>query len=333
MPSTSMQALVFDGPAEDATRTRVAVLPTPAPGPGQVLIRVSHAGVNFKDVMMRRGDRGYVGSWPVVPGLEVAGSIAAVGEGVDGFEAGDRVVALTNTGGLAEYAVARGDLTARVPEGVPSAVAAVVPGVWSTAQLLLHEAARARRGDIIVVHSASGAVGAAVAALARRIPDVTLLGVVGSPARLDGARRIGYEDAFVRDDRLAEMIRARLDGRGADIVLDPQGTGWLDADLKVLSPTGRIVLFGNASGHEFRPLPTSALYAANASVGGFSVAALSASAPRLVKSAIETVLDLIVDGVLAPDPSVTTGLERAAGLQQRLADGVADAKHVIAIAD
>ena len=163
MITSTMLALTFDGPATDISRTGVAAVATPTPGPGEVLIRVTHAGINFKDVMMRRDDPGYVPVWPVIPGLEVAGAIEQRGDGVDNLEIGMRVAALTNTGGLAEYVVARESLTTRIPDGVPSEVAAVVPGVWATAWLLLHEAARVRDGDTILVHSASGAVGTAIA--------------------------------------------------------------------------------------------------------------------------------------------------------------------------
>jgi len=331
MITSTMRALTFHGPATDTSRTGVAVVATPAPGPGEVLIRVTHAGINFKDVMMRRGDPGYVPVWPVIPGLEVAGVIEQRGDRVDDLKIGMRVAALTNIGGLAEYVVASGALTARIPDRVPSEVAAVAPGVWATAWLLVHEAARVRDGDTILVHSASGAVGTAIAALAGAIPDTTLIGVVGTASRLEDARRAGYRHVFVRDGHLVDAVLARLGGSGVDIVLDPQGTAWLDADLRMLAPAGRVVLFGNASGAPLDPLPTGRLYAANAAVGGFSIAALSATAPRRVQRAMDTVLHRVAEGSLTPDLTVTQGLDQAAALQQQLADGTANTKHVIRI--
>lgn len=329
MSTLTMQALLFDGPAADASRTRVGVVPVPAPGPGEVLIRVTHAGINFKDVMMRRGDPGYVPAWPVVPGLEVTGEIVRVGDTVQDLVAGTRVAALTNTGGLAEYVVAREVLTVRVPDGVPPEIAAVVPGVWSTAWLLLHEAARVRAGDAILAHSASGAVGTAIAALAATVAKTTLIGVVGSASRVDEAKLAGYPHVFVRDEHLVEAIRSTAGDRGVDIVLDPQGTAWLDADLRVLAPAGRIVLFGNASGAPLDPVGTARLYAANGAVGGFSIASLSETAPALVQRAMDAVFDLVVGRRIAPRTTVTQGLSQASMLQQSLVDGTANAKHVI----
>ncbi|KFF58391.1 hypothetical protein JF66_18910 [Cryobacterium sp. MLB-32] len=303
----------------------------PAPGPGEVLIRVTHAGINFKDVMMRRGDPAYSSVWPVIPGLEVAGVIEQVGDRVDNLEIGIRVVALTNTGGLAEYVVADEALTVGIPDGVASEVAAVVPGVWATAWLLLNEAARVRDGDTILVHSASGAVGTAIAALAGAIPRTTLVGVVGAASRLEDAKAAGYQHAFVRDDHLVDGVLTKLGGTGVDIVLDPQGTAWLDADLHMLAPHGRVVLFGNASGTPLDSIATAQLSASNAAVGGFSIAALSAAAPKLVQRAMKAVLRRIADGSLTPESTSTAGLDQAAALQQQLANGGAKTKHVIEI--
>ncbi|MET4705970.1 zinc-binding dehydrogenase [Frigoribacterium sp. UYMn621] len=328
MIASTMRALTFDGPAVDTSRTRVTEVPTPAPGPGEVLIRGTHAGINFKDVMMRRGDPGYVPVWPAVPGLEVAGVIEQLGSDVHDLTVGMRVAALTNIGGLADYVVANEALTVRVPEGVPSAVAAVVPGVWATAWLLLHEAARIRGGDTILVHSASGAVGTALAALTEAIPDTTLIGVVGSTSRLEEAKRAGYPQVFVRNDQLVDNILARIGSNGVNIVLDPQGTTWLDADLRMLAPAGRVVLFGNASGAPLNPVLTGRLYTANAAVGGFSIAALSATAPLRVRRAMDAVFNLIAEGALIPSLTVTPGLDQAAALQQQLADGVVPHKVV-----
>jgi NADPH2:quinone reductase len=106
-----MRALIFDRPAPDTAATRVSEWAIPQPGPGEVTIRVTHAGVNFKDVMARPGDPGYVTSWPFVPGLEVGGLVHNIGGEVSGLAPGQRVASLTGQGGLAEFAVADARLT------------------------------------------------------------------------------------------------------------------------------------------------------------------------------------------------------------------------------
>ncbi|HEY3559557.1 MAG TPA: zinc-binding alcohol dehydrogenase family protein [Kribbella sp.] len=333
MNRSAMRALIFDGPAADTSRSTISEIPVPTPGTSQITIDVEYAGVNFKDVMSRRGDPGYVDSWPYVPGLEVAGRVLALGNGVQGFRVGDRVLALTNAGGLAEVALAEAQLTAAVPHGVDLADAAMVPGVLTTAELLLYDLARVRTGDAIVVHSASGAVGAAIAQLSRLHGEIDLIGAVGAANRAEAAERVGYKTVVVRGPGLADHVRRHRDGRGVDVVLDSQGTRWLEEDLRMLAPTGRIILFGNAAGDGLDPLPpTGALFGANASVGGFSLAALSSADPQRVAAAMSRVLRHLAEGALTLDPTVVTGLAAAIEAQERLATGTGAGKYVVRVA-
>ena len=325
------RAVVFDRPADDASATRVATIQRPAPGPGQVLVEVAFAGINFKDVMARRGDAGYVDAWPFIPGLEVAGSVASCGPGVDEFTVGQQVVALTNEGGLAEAAIAETSLVVPRPPGLEPAIAAVTPGALTTAELLVHDYARVRAGDTVVVSSASGAVGVAIALLARSLGDVALIGVVGAHERRAAAERAGFDHVAVRGPSLVHTVRD-LAPRGADVVLDPQGTAWLETDVAMLRPAGRVVLFGNAGGGALAALPPAGeLYAGNTAIGGFSLKALSATEPERIRGAMTRVMDRLAAGSLAVDPIVLEGLSAAAAAQQRLADGTGAGKYVIKV--
>ena len=328
-----MRALVFDRPAPDTRATRVASLPVPRPGPGTVSIDVRYAGVNFKDVMARRGDAGYAPHWPLVPGVEVAGTVRAVGPGVESTAVGREVVALTNAGGLAEVAVADAALTVPVPPGLDLRRAAAAPGAPTSAALLLDALGRVRAGDTVLVHSAAGAVGQAVAQTARRRGVRCLVGAVGSPARVEAALRAGYDEVVVRTDDLVAAVRARVPD-GVDLVLDPQGTAVLARDLDVLAPTGRVVVFGNAGGTPLAALPPlGRLFAGNAAIGAFSLEALSRTAPRLVAAALAGVLDDLVDGRLDLPVTDVAGLDRAADAQQALAEGAGAGKYVVAVRD
>jgi NADPH2:quinone reductase len=327
----TMRALAFTRPAPDTGATEVIAVPVPEPGSGQVAIDVARAGINFKDVMSRRGDPGYAPSWPFVPGAEVSGTVRALGPGVTHLRPGQAVVALTNQGGLAEVALADAELTVPVPAGLDLTLAAAAPAAPTTAELLLRRA-RVRPGDAVLVHSASGAVGRAVAQLAGLIGGVELVAAVGSASRTAPARAAGYHHVVVRGADLARDVRTVLGGRGVDVVLDPQGTAFLEPDLAVLAPAGLVVLFGDAGGGGLGPLPaTGALYGANASVGGFSLAALSASAPGEVVAAMTTVLGHLGAGRLTVDVTEVPALEHAAAAQQALADGTGAGKYVVTV--
>ena len=217
-----MRALVFERPAIDSRASHVTEVAVPEPEPGMVSIDVHYAGVNFKDVMARRGDPGYVSSWPFVPGLEVAGTVRALGADGGALEVGDRVTAFTDHGGLAEVAVAPTALTVRVPGGLDLERAAAAPGALATAALLVRDFGHLRSGEIVLVHSAAGAVGEAVQRLARMAGAGLVLGTVGSATRVGSAESAGYDAAFVRGPGLASAIRDRTGDRPIDLVLDPQ---------------------------------------------------------------------------------------------------------------
>lgn len=328
--SAVMRALIFDAPAPDTTDTRVGELPIPEPGPGAVSIRVTHAGVNFKDIMARRGDPGYVPDWPFVPGLEVAGFIDAVGAGVSELSVGDSVVAFTGAGGLAEVAIADARLTVQMPHGLAPERAAAGPGALLTAALLISEFGHLRPGEKLLVHSAAGAVGHAAAQLARLGGAELVLGTVGDADRADAARRGGYDTVFAREPDLGSAIRAATDGHGVDLILDPQGTTLLHVDLEVSAPGARVILFGNASGGPLDALPPlSRLMMGNVSLRGFSLAALTATDPLRVAATLRQVLDHLAAGALDLDVTIIDGLSAAAEAQQALAERRGSTKYVV----
>ena len=159
-----MRALVMTAPG-GSENSEIREIAEPRPGAGQVSVAVAYAGLNFVDVMARRGDAGYVPAWPYLPGKEVAGTVRAIGEGGAGLAVGDRVVAAPVGGGLAEVVVAEAALTVPVPPGVALRQAGAVPLGLTTAMLLLTDAGRFTAGDTVLVHSASGGIGAAIARL------------------------------------------------------------------------------------------------------------------------------------------------------------------------
>jgi NADPH2:quinone reductase len=324
-----MRALVITAPSQGSDRTGVQEIDEPRPGPGEVTIKVAYAGVNFLDVMARRGDAGYVRAWPYVPGLEVAGTVREVGAGVGDLLVGQRVAAFTPGGGLAEVALARAALTVPVPDEVSSATAAAAPLMLSTALLLLTDAARLGPGESVLVHSASGGVGGAVAQLVPALGGGLRIGTVGRPEKVVSAKESGYDVALARGDDLIEAVRAATGGSGVDVVLDPLGTSMIEVDLAVTAPGGRIVLFGSAGGGQQAPLPPAGrLIRGNVAIGGFSFSGLSASASERVAAALRRVLDLVATGRLDVAVTEVGSLADVPAVHQMLADGRGNGKYV-----
>lgn len=294
-------------------------------------IDVAHAGVNFLDVMARRGDPGYVPAWPYLPGLEVSGRVREVGSEVTGLEPGQTVAAFTRGGGLAEVAVADATLAVPVPEWVPTAAAAAAPLMLTTAYLLLTAVTRLRPGETVLMHAAGGGVGGAVAQLVPLLGGGMRIGTVGTPGKVAAALAAGWDVVLPRAAATPEQVLATA-AAGVDVVLDPLGTDMLGFDLDVAAPGARIALFGNPGGGTPEPLPPlGRLIGGNVALAGFSMSRLTAAAPDRAAAGLRQVLKLMADGSLTLDVTVVDGLAEVPACHQLLAEGRGAGKYVVAV--
>ncbi|MDR1999667.1 MAG: zinc-binding alcohol dehydrogenase family protein [Frankiaceae bacterium] len=328
-----MLALQINAPAADASTTRVVEITSPTPRPGEVSIDIAYAGVNFKDVMTRRGDPGYApDGWPLVPGFEVAGIIRALGPGVANFDVGDKVAANVLSGGLAEVVVTPANLVARVPEGLDLASAAAAPLMLSTAILMLKDAAQLRAGERVFMHSASGGVGSVAAQVARALGSGVRVGTVARPNNVESARAAGWDIILPQDGNLLNAAReASTDG--FDVILDPTGTTSLDFDLKIAAPGARVILFGNSTGASPSALPPFAsLVRGNIGLVGFSISALCQADPARVTNALAAGLMMLKDGRVRLPLTVIDSLGETPAVHDLLATRAGQGKYVTRIA-
>lgn len=293
--------------------------PTPQPGPGELLIKVTYAGINYVDLMARRGGP-YSRGLPSVPGYEVSGTVAALGVGVEGLRQGQPVAALTMHDGYAEFAVARAVLTFPL-EGTEGAVGleqgAALPAAATTAYDLLTRAARMASGESVLIHAASGGVGTAAGQIARALGARLVLGVAGSAERALFARRFGYDEVFT-PERFEEGVREATGGEGVDVALDASGEPTRSQNLPLLALFGRLVVFGNAGGNPERSILPGELLRANRAIVGYSITALTERAPQLVAASSRRVFDLAAQGRLTMPLSEVLPLEQAAEAHRRI---------------
>jgi NADPH:quinone reductase len=323
-----MRALLMTEPSSGPDRTEVGSVPEPVPTGTQVTIDVVGAGINFMDVMARRGDPGYVPAWPYIPGLEVAGTVRSVGPDVTNVAVGQRVAAFTDGGGLADVAVADAALVVPLPDEVSFLIAAAAPLMLSTALLLLTDVAHFRAGERVLMHSASGGIGSGVAQLVLALGGGLRIGSVGLPDKIADARRNGWDVALVRDEDLTEAVRDAAGG-GVDVILDPSGTSLLQLDLDLLVPGGRIALFGNPDGGQPAPLPPlSRLIGGNVALAGFSMSRLTATAPERAAAALRHIVTLLAAGSLHIPVTEVASLEDVPAAHQLLADRRGSGKYV-----
>jgi NADPH2:quinone reductase len=225
---------------------RLVDLPTPTPGPGQLRVRVVAAGVNFIDTYHRRGL--YPRPMPIRFGVEGAGVVEAVGEGVTSAKPGDRVAWALGEGAYATHAIVDAARAVPVPDGLDEKQAAGALLQGMTAEFLATSTFPLKKGDTCVVHAAAGGVGLWLCQFARRA-GATVIATVGSEEKAALAREAGADEVVLyRDADFGEVARRLTGGRGVDVVYDSVGRDTFDASLACLRPRGLMVLYGQASG-------------------------------------------------------------------------------------
>ena len=322
-----MKAIQFSAPGGPETIAE-ADIPAPAPGAGQIAIAVRFAGLNFVDVLARRGAPGYASSWPFVPGMEVGGEVSALGEGVSGFAVGDTVVAFTvDGGGLAETVVAEAGLAARVPDDLALESATTVPLTWATA-VGLTRAAHVTAADRVLVTGAGGGVGEALAAvLALRQPKAL---VGGTSTRSAATLAAGYRPA-IRDAEFAANARKAADDAPFDVVLESIGGDVSAAMTGLLAPGGRLVSYGAAAGQPDPAAPTLAeLRRNNWTTAGFSIINRARADASAVGNLIAGVFALTAEGLALPAPRVI-GWSEAVEAHIAQAENRSPGKTVVAV--
>ncbi|WP_377644308.1 quinone oxidoreductase family protein [Oryzobacter terrae] len=217
------------------------------PGVGEVLVEVAATGVNFIDVYQREGV--YPVPTPFVAGNEGAGTVVAVGAGVAGFAAGDRVAWPQDLGSAAAFTVKPTSVLVAVPDGVELEVAAAVMLQGLTAHYLVTSTHDVREGTVALVHAAAGGVGQLLVQMVRRRGG-SVVATAGGPEKCETARSLGAEHVidYRAVDDLAAAVREATGGRGVDVAYDGVGKDTFDASLASLRPRGTLALFGAASG-------------------------------------------------------------------------------------
>jgi NADPH2:quinone reductase len=327
-----MRAVVVDrpGPAETL---HVREYPEPTPGAGEVSIAVHYAGVGFVDTLFRAGVFDLPA--PFIPGIEVTGRIRALGSGVTGWDNSQPVAALLNdfgrstrAGGYAEVAVAHTSMVTALPEDADLAGVAGVLVNWVTAWIALHQMARLQVTDHVLVLGASGGLGSIACRLAALHPAHRVIGVAGSP------RRRAAVPTECTDIVLAADLEASVEhltaGRGIDVVLDPVGGQLRRQAYERLAPFGRLIILGNASGHD-PALSGDAAWLGTRQLAGLSLGGVAHLIPDQVTAAATAVIDLLHRGLLGESGPVVLPLERAAEAHQALENRTAPPKTVLAI--
>lgn len=240
--------------------------PVPQAAAGQVLIKVAFAGINRHDCGQRNRGFGPKGVTDI-PGLEVAGEVAAVGAGVTRWKVGDAVCALVNGGGYAQYCIALQEVTLPIPAGFDLKLAAGLPEALMTAWLNVFMLGRLKAGEWLLVHGGSSGVGSTAIKLAR-LAGANVAATVGNAAKRDFCLNIGAHAAinYREQDFVAEVEKITA-GHGADVILDMAGTTYAKRNLQALAMDGRVMHLSSGDAKEYS-VPLAMIMGKRAMVSG-----------------------------------------------------------------
>lgn len=241
--------------------------PKPEVKPGTVLVRNHAVGVNFADTLFRQGQYAITPQLPDTPGMESAGVIEAIGDGVTGFKPGMRVAAV-GAKAYSEYMLSRPSTVIPIPDFVSYDEAAAFPVQVLTAWHILHSADHARPGMTVLVHSAAGGVGIVAVQIAKAA-GARVIGTVSSESKAALAKEYGADDAinYATQDFSAEVMKL-TGGRGAELILDAVGKPTFQKGLACLAPMGHLVLYGRAGGAP-DPVNPFVLFQKSTKISGF----------------------------------------------------------------
>lgn len=242
-----MKALVCEayGPIDTLV---VKDIPSPAPGPKQVLIEVRAAGVNFPDALMVQGLYQVKPPLPFTPGAEIAGVVKAVGAEVRQFKAGDRVIALTSTGGFAEECVADAARTLPLPAGMDFDTGAALVLTYCTSLHGLKDCGHLQPGETLVVLGAAGGVGISAIEIGKAM-GARVIAAASSADKLALCRQVGADETIdYSSENLKDRINELTGGKGADVVYDPVGGPYTEPAVRSLAWRGRLLIIGFAAG-------------------------------------------------------------------------------------
>ncbi|MFE6736805.1 NADPH:quinone oxidoreductase family protein [Microbacterium sp. NPDC057650] len=290
----------------------------PLPGPGEVLIRVGAAGVNFVDVSQSRGVFAEGPQPPYVAGIEAAGKVVAIGEGVSGVQLGAHVIGVTIMGGaFAEYAVLFAAGCVPIPSGWSDEQALGMVVSWPTALAALRYLGRLTSGETVLIHAAAGGTGQTAVTLAKHYGAIVI--AAASPEKHEAVSALGADHLIdSRRPDLAPEVMRLTDGSGVDVVLESVGGAALEASLAVTKRvTGRVVVLGLA---DDRAAITNwdLVYRHQVHVIGLNIGILIQSAPQLFGQVMGEMFDLIAAGVLGPSAPVIRELAEGPQTLQQL---------------
>jgi len=304
-------------------------VPRPEIRPGAVRIRVRAAGVNFSDTLITKGTYQVKVPTPFTPGMEAAGTIIEVGEGVD-LPLGTRVATLLDYGAYAEEIVIDVDRVVTIPMMMSFEEAAGFMVTYGTSHIGLRHRGQLKAGETLLVHGAAGGVGLTAVEIGRKI-GATVIATASSEDKLAITREYGADHTILStDEDLRDQVLARTNGRGADVVYDPVGGDLFTQSLRCIAWEGRLLHIGFASGN-IPQVPANYLLVKNCASIGVYWGAYIQKDPQVLVAATRELMQWYAEGALKPRISQTYPLEEGVEALKALVERRTTGKVVLTV--
>jgi len=312
----------------DPELLEVREIDPPEPGSGQIRIDVLAAGVNFPDSLIIRNLYQFKPELPFSPGGEIAGTVSALGAGVQGFSLGDPVMALCGHGGFAQQVVVDAAKAVKVPAGVSMEMAASFTMVYATSYHALVDRAQLKPGETLLVLGAAGGVGLSAVEIAKAL-GARVIAAASSDDKLAVCREHGADECinYSRED-LRELIKTMTEGRGVDVVYDPVGGDLAEPAFRSIAWRGRFLVIGFALG-QIPSIPLNLALLKGASIVGVFWGAFVAREPGAFQADMAQLLAWVREGKLRPRISARYSLADAPQAIRALMDRTAVGKLVV----
>jgi NADPH:quinone reductase len=290
---------------------KLAQRPTPRPGNGEVLVRVAAAGVNGLDVLQRRGLYPPPRGASDILGLEIAGEVVVLGNGVSSIEIGDQVTALLSGGGYAAFAVAAAPLCLPIPESLSVIEAAALPETFLTVWNNLFERSDLSAGETVLIHGGTGGIGTTAIQLATA-RGVQVFAIAGSAEKARACERLGAVRGIdYRNEDFVEVVRQATGGKGVNVILDVIGASYLERNLAAAAPGARLVVISLIGG-TFTEINLSTLMRKCLTIRGSTLRSRSVAEKAMIADAVRrNVWPLIAAGRVRPVIHATFPLGQA----------------------
>jgi NADPH:quinone reductase-like Zn-dependent oxidoreductase len=331
-----MRALLSREPGGPET-LELTELPDPQPGPGELLVRVRACSINYPDVLIIEDKYQLKPPRPFAPGSEIAGEVEQVGEGVEGWSAGDRLIAATGYGGLVEKVIIRANAAIRLPAERTLEEGSALLLTYATSIHALLDRGKLQAGQTLLVLGAAGGVGIAAVEIGKAVGARVIAGV-SSEAKAAAAREAGADEAVVYPSGpfdkdglkgLSQLFKDAVGPAGAEVIYDPVGGDYSEAALRSIAWEGRFLVVGFPAGIARLPLNLTLLKSCD--VCGVFWGAFAARDPKANAAHVEQLFRWWAEGKISPRISVTYPLERAGEAIAALRDRTAIGKLVVSV--